>query len=229
LQEVDLKLTEVETKLAALEVETREPQAAIQKMETLAKKAHDGLATVQREVHSREGEVADLRLKLKKANEKLLRAVSAKGLEAVQHEISGLEEKIDAAEEVELEVMEREEEARAMADRITTGILQLGEKIEVLDATREERRSELETQAATIRVDQAKWRGYLPEETLARYDKARVRAKGRRVVVEVDVACPACDRIFTSSERMGFMNHADRIHDCPECKSLMLYIGAVAM
>jgi hypothetical protein len=229
LQEVDLKLSATEAKLAALEVEEREPRAAIEKMQTLGKKAHEDLTKIQREIHAKDGDLQDLQIRLKKAKEKLQKAISSKGVEAVQHEIALLEEKIAAAEEVELEVMEREEAVQAMCARIQTGVVQLEQKIRALEESRPARRAELETIQAEQAKDQEKWRGYLPEEILTRYDQARKRKKGKRAVVEIDNACPACDFSFTSSERMGYMNHADRVHDCPECKTLMIFVGAISL
>lgn len=229
LQEVDLEVHRVETGLAALETETQEPRAAMKKMELLEKKAQEDLAVIQREINAREGDVQDLELKRKKAQEKLQRAASAKGLEAIQHEIAAIEEKIAAAEEAELEVMEREEQAKAMCERIATGLTQLQQKVSGLEASRPERQAEFERKRESLATDQAKWRGYLPEDLLARYDKVRPRFKGRRAVVEVDTACVACDRSFTGDERMTLMRHADQIHQCPDCQAFLLFVGAISI
>lgn len=226
LQANHLELTKARHELVTLGDSGKETEAALAKTRTLEAKAAEDLAKVQREVRSLEADVAELVAKRKKLEDRLSKATTNKAAEAVQHEISAQGEKVSAAEEALLAVMEREEEAASMCRRIAEAIEKLqGQARSIVDAL-PGRRATLEERIRVAEVEREKWRSHISPEDLERFDEQVKRARGGLVVVEVDDACVACDRSFIPSLRQTYMEHSDKAHVCPGCGALMIFEGA---
>lgn len=225
LQETDLEIFKAEKTLAGLGGAARETEENIAKLSSLRPKVAAALEVARAAVRVAEGEVAELHEKLTKAKDRMQRASSSKALEAVQHEISALEEKIAAAEDVVLEKMEAEEQAEASVDKVEGGIQTLEKKkvgiLEGLPA----RKAELEATIEKGREQRQQWIKNIDEVNLKAYQEQAARNPGKRIVVEVEEACGACDKSFTSDYQETMMRNVEVVHRCPKCQALMIYDG----
>lgn len=225
LQETDLEIFKARKAIAGLATATKEAEDGIAKLKAIQPKVAAALEAARAAVRGAEGEVTDLNQKLAKAKARLQQAASAKAAEALQHEITGLEEKIAAAEEVVLGKMEAEENAQASVEKVTGGIATLEKKrVEILEGL-PARKAELEATVESGRETRQQWIQNIDEGNLKAYEEQATKNPGKRIVVEVEEACGACDKSFTSDYQETLMRNLEVVHRCPKCGALMIYAG----
>jgi predicted nucleic acid-binding Zn-ribbon protein len=225
LQNTDLEIFKAEQALAGLPSATREAEDGITKLQAIQPKVAAALEATQTAVRVAEGEVSDLQDKLIKVKARLKQASTAKAAEAVQHEITSMQEKINAAEEVVLEKMEAEEQAQAQVDKVAAGIASLEKrKVEIREGI-PARKAELEATVEKGREERQQWIENIDETNLKAYEDQAAKNPGKRIVVEVEEACAACDKSFTSDYQETLMRNMEVVHRCPKCGALMIYTG----
>lgn len=225
LQKTDLEIYKAEQTLAGLGSATKEAEAGIAKLTALRPKVAAVLEATQTAVRTAEAEVAELQEKLTKVKGRLKQASSAKAASAVQHEITAIQDKINAAEEVVLEKMEAEENAQASIEKVEAGIRTLEKQKEEILAGIPGRRTELEATIEKGRVEREQWLKNIDEANIEAYEAQAAKNPGKKVVVEVESACTACDKSFTSDYQETLMRNIEVVYRCPKCQALMIYEG----
>ncbi len=228
LQAVDLEVLKGTKGIESAERDLADLAARIEKTRTLVARAKTELQAAQAKVRAGEGEVAEARGKRKKLDERLRVADSPKTLSAAEAEIAKLEATVVALEEGVLALMEAEEEAKKLLDTAEKGLQNLEAKRRQVEGGLPARRSELQARIGELDAERARWRDRIEPADLERYDRLAKKLPPP-VVVEVEEACTGCDAIFTESFRSGLMHSQDRVHLCPTCGRILVYVGAVSL
>ena len=127
------------------------------------------------EVKRSESDVEMVQARIAKDTERLDHTSSAKDAQGLEHEIQSLRERLSALEEVELEEMERLEQAEAElsgADQAVTELMsRVDEATQALDAAK----AELEADYQVTTAKRTALAADIPSDLLALYEKQRER------------------------------------------------------
>ena len=127
------------------------------------------------EVKRSESDVEMVQARIAKDTERLDHTSSAKDAQGLEHEIQSLRERLSALEEVELEEMERLEQAEAElsgADQAVTELMsRVDEATQALDAAK----AELEADFQATTAKRTALAADIPSDLLALYEKQRER------------------------------------------------------
>ena len=127
------------------------------------------------EVKRSESDVEMVQARIAKDTERLDHTSSAKDAQGLEHEIQSLRERLSALEEVELEEMERLEQAEAElsgADQAVTELMsRVDEATQALDAAK----AELEADYQATTAKRTALAADIPSDLLALYEKQRER------------------------------------------------------
>lgn len=177
LQELDNHLAQITKKsknmpeAEALETLTTELSAA---KETQREKL-GAVDELRAEVKRSESDVEMVEARIAKDTERLDHTSSAKDAQGLEHEIQSLRERLSSLEEVELEVMERLEQAEAElsgADQAVTELMsRVDEATKALDAAK----AELEADYQATTAKRSALAAEIPSELVALYEKQRER------------------------------------------------------
>jgi predicted nucleic acid-binding Zn-ribbon protein len=148
---------------------------------------------------------------------------SPKDLQALQHEIASLAGRQSSLEDVQLEVMERLDEAQsALAEREAEAARVEAEIAEVT-RTRDETLAAIETESAGISRARADAAAGLPDDLLALYEKVRRGAGGIGAARLYGRRCLGC-RIELTPVDLGRFRAAppDTVLRCEECGRILV-------
>ena len=94
-----------------------------------------------------------------------------KDLERMSHELASLERRISSLEDVEIEVMEKLEEAQGTLDSTATELAATDEALAVATTARDARAAEIHETLAQATVERATAADGLPDDLMGLYDK----------------------------------------------------------
>ncbi len=146
---------------------------------------------------------------------------NARELQSMRAEIDSVTRRIEEHEDAELEAMEETEQLdAAIADldgRLTAADSQIAE----LTTVRDEAAQTIMAEIAELEVASTKQREPLPEEMLARYDKAVARFGGGAVGRLDGDQCTVCG-IQLSYADVNDLVEGPPLTECPSCQRLMV-------
>lgn len=184
-------------------------------------------------------EVGDLALELQKAEadlapvrERLVRdqrrveagtITDPKQLSAMLEEITHLGRRISDLEDIELEVMERHENATAAHDGLAEQLSELESSARALIASRDAQLGELDTDLAAQQAVRDAIVAELPAELVALYDRIRVRSGGLGAAELKGGRCGGCQLQATTTALAGYTAAApDEVLRCEECERVLV-------
>jgi predicted nucleic acid-binding Zn-ribbon protein len=197
------------------------------------------LASVRDRVVAAETEVTDLERSLTKAeadveqvrarsgrDQELLdsgRVGSAKELENLQSEIQSLARRQGDLEEVELEVMERLEDARAARDALRSERAALEAELGAETTHRDDDWAAGERDAETVRVERARVLAEIPADLVTLYEKLRADHDGVGAAALHQRRCEGCRMELTPTD-IGRIRDAapDAVLRCEECRRILV-------
>ena len=181
---------------------------------------------IARELRKSENDVELVRSRVARDNARLESGQgSAKDLQAMQHELVSLGRRQSELEDVELEVMERAEQAEAEQTRITR-------ELDELERTRAELSGRLESATAEIDAEIDRVSGERAEAVLglddglvALYDKVRSVSGGLGAAPLKARRCEGCRLELTPSD-LGRIRGAadDEVLRCEECRRILVRV-----
>jgi predicted nucleic acid-binding Zn-ribbon protein len=181
------------------------------------------LGDVQREVAKAEADVQLVRDRAARDRSRLEAGTgTAKDLQALQHELTSLGRRQGELEDIELEVMERAENAEHDVAELERGMAELTERISALQAARDEALAELDGEAAAVGGPRADVASEVGDELLALYEKIR-SSTGTGAAALRQRRCGGCqlelnpvdlERIRTADE--------DEVIRCEECRRILV-------
>ena len=149
-----------------------------------------------------------------------------KDLEHLQHELTALDKRVSDLEDVELEVMERLEQAQSDLDATRAEMERVEQRRVELDATRAARLEELRAEAATIKQQRAQMVADLPVDLLALYDKLREQKGGVGAALLRQRRCGGCS-LQLDNQVLGTIaaQPSNEVVRCEECSRILVRTG----
>lgn len=227
LQAVDSRLDQIAHRRRTL------PEAAA------AQELEGRIAALRARVVGGETEVADLtraqlkadadvdqvRTRAARDNELLLsgRLTHSKEIENLQHEIESLARRQADLEDVELEVMERLEDATSSLERLREETSGAGEERERTVAARDEAYAGLDGERTTAAAERARLAGGIPQDLLALYEKLRADHNGVGAAPLHRARCEGCRTELATADLARIRAAAPTaVLRCEECRRILV-------
>ena len=151
-------------------------------------------------------------------------AVSAsKELEALQHEIASLAKRQAELEDVELEVMERLEDAQNSLNTLVAERAELTAKLQGHASERDAALGEMGTHSTQVRTDRDGLAPQIPAELSALYEKLRASSRGVGAAALHRGRCQGCQLEINATELKAIREaDADEVLRCEECRRILI-------
>jgi predicted nucleic acid-binding Zn-ribbon protein len=149
-----------------------------------------------------------------------------KDLEHLQHELVSLDKRINDLEDVELDVMERLEQAQHDLTSAREEMARVEQRTAELNATRAERLEDLRAQAAKLKAERAQLVADLPQELLALYEKLREQKGGVGAALLRQRRCEGCS-LQIDNQELGAIKAlpSNEVVRCEECSRILVRTG----
>ena len=149
-----------------------------------------------------------------------------KDIERMLHELTSLDRRISDLEDVELEVMERLENAQQSLDERTGELASLDEQIATVGAARDKKSGEIDAQLADTVAERTLTVDGLPEDLLALYEKLREQKGGVGAAALRAKQCGGC-RLTLDASILGEIaaRPSDDVVRCEECGRILVRTG----
>jgi predicted nucleic acid-binding Zn-ribbon protein len=177
-----------------------------------------------RDIAKQEREVDTVRQRLTKDQQRLDDGrLPARELTAIEHEIGALKRRQSDLEDVEIELMERREQAQAALDGIEQRLAAARANRDQAEVKRDEALAEIakeEEWKATARKPLA---ADLPADLVALYDKIREASGGLGAALLQHGRCGGCRIELAGADRVRVKSAApDEVVRCEECRRIMV-------
>lgn len=147
-------------------------------------------------------------------------------LTALLDEIQHLGRRINDLEDVELDAMERLEEATAERDRVAAARTEAEPALRALLASRDSQFSELDAEHAIQSAARGNVAGALPSDLVALYDRLRSRLGGTGAAALVQRRCTGCQLTATATDLDRYAAAAaDEVLRCEECDRILVRVA----
>jgi predicted nucleic acid-binding Zn-ribbon protein len=149
-----------------------------------------------------------------------------KALERMLGELESLHRRIGDLEDVEIEVMERLEEAQTAVDRYTSDMAELATEIGTVEVAFEKTSGDLQTQLAAVKDERATAASGMPEDLMALYEKLREQKGGVGAAALRRRECGGC-RLTLNASDLSLIGKrpSDDVVRCEECNRILVRTG----
>lgn len=146
-----------------------------------------------------------------------------KDLERMQSELVSLERRISDLEDIELEIMERLENAQEELDTLTGRLAELDQRAVELSRTRDEKAGALDVQLGEVTAQRKTTADGLPEDLMTLYSRLREQKGGVGAAALRARRCGGCSLELTAAD-MGVFAKApsDEVLRCEECQRILV-------
>jgi uncharacterized protein len=146
-----------------------------------------------------------------------------KDLERMQGELVSLERRISDLEDVELDVMQRLEDAQAELDRLTADLEQMDRRASDLSATRDEKAGKLDAEVAEVAAQRKPLADGLPADLVTLYDRLRAQKGGVAAAALRARRCGGCSLELTAADLSAIGKApTDEVLRCEECNRILV-------
>jgi predicted nucleic acid-binding Zn-ribbon protein len=177
LQEIDTRLTHLRRQLGQLP-QLKEIDALQREMEAVRRRLGERTGVVEdarAELSRIESDVAVVQARMDRDRTRIEAGGSSKDVQALERELESLLRRRDTLEEVELEVMQRLEDAQAAQAEVGVERDGLAERLARAEAERDAAAAELRVQAEQAQKDRDALAPRFPADLLTLYEKQRAR------------------------------------------------------
>ena len=228
-----LGLQSIDTAIAQLEHRRRSlPELArIAEKQQVRRRQGEQLIAANTVVSDLEGDVAKAEADLVPVRQRLERdqqrvnsgaVTDPKQLNALLDEIQHLRRRISDLEDVELELMERLEEATAGRDEIVAARGEGETELRALLAIRDEQFAELDAELAQRAAERAAAASEIPGELIELYDRIRAKS-GTGAAALVRRRCSGCQLEATAADLNRYrIAPPDEVLRCEECNRILV-------
>ncbi|HET8971514.1 MAG TPA: C4-type zinc ribbon domain-containing protein [Candidatus Nanopelagicales bacterium] len=151
------------------------------------------------------------------------RITSAKDLESLQHELASLARRQSELEDVELEVMERLEDARAALSDLTAERDRLQAELAVVEQSRDAAFADLDGDRSLAAAERDRLAPGIPAELATLYDKLRADHDGVGAAALRHGSCEGCRMQLTPVDLARIRSAApDEVLRCEECRRILV-------
>ncbi len=227
LQAVDSTLDQLAHRRRTLPEAKRaqELESAIAGLDMRVVAAETEVTDLQRAQTKADQDVEQVRQRADRDNELLQsgRVGSAKELESLQHEIASLARRQSELEDVELEVMERLEDARSALAGLTGERESVQAELAEVVAARDAALAELDGERASAAAERDRLGATLPADLSTLYEKLRADHDGVGAARLYQGRCEGCRMQLTPVD-LGRIRDAapDAVLRCEECRRILV-------
>ncbi len=149
-----------------------------------------------------------------------------KALERMLGELKSLHRRINDLEDVEIEVMERLEEAQQSLAQHTVDLAALETENAEVQAAYENRTQDLQAQLSAVQEERRTAASGMPEDLLALYEKLRAQKDGVGAAALRRRECGGC-RLTLNASDLGIIakKPTDEVVRCEECNRILVRTG----
>jgi uncharacterized protein len=146
-----------------------------------------------------------------------------KALERMLGELQSLNRRITDLEDVEIEVMERLEEAQQAVERYTADLAELETEIGTVEAAYEKTGQELQSKLAMVQEERRTAVSGMPEDLITLYEKLREQKGGVGAAALRRRECGGC-RLTLNASDLGIIAKlpSDEVVRCEECNRILV-------
>lgn len=193
-------------------------------LDSLLVRARTELGDVQREVAKAEADVQLVRDRSARDQSRLDSGTgTAKDLQAIQHELESLARRQSELEDVELEVMERAEDAESAATQLTAERETLAAQIDEATAERDQALRELDAETTRVGAPRADIVAGVGDDLVALYEKIRAHSGGLGAAPLRQRRCGGCQLELNNVEVNRIKAApADEVLRCEECRRILV-------
>ena len=206
-------------RLEALEKERADLTRRLVQADTL-------VSDVRRELRKAETDVEQVRTRAARDQARLdVGTGSARDLQAVQHELVSLARRQSDLEDVELEVMERLEEAQARAGEVRAALDAAAAERDALTASRDAAAADIDAEAAGVTAERDEIAAGLDAGLVALYDRVRASSGGLGAAALSGRRCQGC-RLELTPVDLGRIKAApaEEVLRCEECRRILVRV-----
>jgi predicted nucleic acid-binding Zn-ribbon protein len=226
LQAIDTRLDQIAHARKSLPEHARlaELEAKAEGLDSLLVRARTELGDIQREVAKAEADVQLVRDRAARDQARLDAGTgSAKDLTAIQHELASLVRRQSELEDVELEVMERAEDAESAVAQLDVERATLTEQLTAATEARDAALADLDAEAVQVAAPRADIVAGVGADLVALYDKIRAQSGGLGAAPLRQRRCGGCQLELNNVD----MNRikaapADELLRCEECRRILV-------
>lgn len=224
LAALDLESLKIKKTLASL------PQVAqiaeAEKRLLLEREAHRAALSVVEQLRTdlerAESDVSLVTTRMASDREKLSHSTSAKDAQGLDHELHSLEERLRVLEEVEIDIMQRLEDAeRELADAEATATA-TDESLQNLHRELAAERSRLQEQADRLALERSTLAETFPSDLLALYERQRERYGHGASRLRAGVSEASGVRLTESDLEQIRRTPADQVVLCPDSNAILV-------
>jgi hypothetical protein len=226
LQAIDTRLDQIAHARKNLPEHARvsELQAKAEGLDSLVVRARTELGDIQREVAKAEADVQLVRDRAARDQARLDSGTgSAKDLQAIQHELQSLARRQSELEDIELEVMERAEDAESAVSQLEEQHALLAAELQAAVTARDEALAALDSEERQVAAPRADTVAGVGEDLVALYDRIRAQSGGLGAAPLRQRRCGGCQLELNNVD----MNRikaapADEVLRCEECRRILV-------
>lgn len=227
VQDLDTKLTQARHRLANLPArqELDEATAEAAALEETRVEAATAVTDLRREVTKAEDDVVTVRARADRDNKRMLSGagIAPKELQALQSELEVLSRRQGDLEEIELDAMQRLEDAEAEAARVTAQIETVGAKLAEVKARLYDESATIDAEIVSLSAGRANAVAGLDEGLLALYEKLRTQRGGTGAAPLKHGTCQGCNMSLNPADLAHIeAAPADDIVRCEECGRILV-------
>lgn len=227
VQDLDTKLAQTRHRLANLPArrELDEVTAQAAGLEEARVEASTAVADLRREVTKAEDDVVTVRARAERDNQRMLSGagMGAKDLQALQSELEVLAKRQADLEEIELDAMQRLEDAEAEQARVMAQIDEVAARANEIRARLENEAADVEAEIVSLAAGRANAMAGLDEGLLALYEKLRAQHGGTGAAALKHGACQGCNMSLNPADLAHIeAAPADDIVRCEECGRILV-------
>jgi len=187
-------------------------------------RAETEVGDLDRELRRLEDDVDQVRRRAERDQQRMLSgAVPAKELESLQHEVETLTRRQSDLEDTELEVMERREDADALAGEVRAEVEKVTATRSEAEQARDKAFAEIEAEAAADTEARAALADGLPADLMALYEKVRAASGGVGAAMLRQRRCEGCRLELMGAElRAAQAAPPDEVLRCENCRRILV-------
>ncbi len=227
LQELDSRADQLRHQLASIP-EAKELAALRTKRAEVETRLRDARILVEdltREQRKADADVEQVKARRVRDQQRMDQGLvtNPKDLERMQGELVSLERRISNLEDVELDVMERLEEAQTELDRLTAELEEIDRRAAELSAARDDKAGKLDAELADVAARRKPLADGLPADLVALYERLRAQKGGVGAAALRARRCGGCSLELTAADLAVIAKApTDEVVRCEECNRILV-------
>ena len=213
------RLESLESKVELAKLLEREGELTGRRIE-----ADTAISDLKREVTKAEDDVQSVRARAERDNTRLLSgSMTPKELQALQSELEVLVKRQAALEEIELEAMQRLEDAESVADGVVAEAAVIAAALADVRARVESESASIQAELADVARERINATFNLDESLLALYEKLRAQHGDSGAAALTRGTCQGCHMSLNPADLAGIVaTPDDEIVRCEECGRILV-------